>query len=306
MSFDEAPVIAVGPEADPDFEAAITAGGGEPGPLAEASGLVWTDSRTALPALPANVKWVQLPFAGVEGFLDSGDIARNPKVVFSSAAGAYSGTVAEQAIALLLAGVRGLWRREDSWDPDAAAARTGRLGGTTVAIVGAGGIGRDLVPALRGLGVKVVAVNRSGAEVSDAVVVTADRLDEVWPAVDHVILAAPATAETRALVDAKVLAQLKPHSWIVNIARGSLIDTDALVQALRKGTIGGVGLDVTDPEPLPDGHPLWSIPNAIITPHVANPPQHLRPALLERVEVNVRRFANDMEPLAVIDPDRGY
>ena len=80
----------------------------------------------------------------------------------------------------------------------------------------------------------------------------------------------------------------------------------AMVAALKKGTIGGVGLDVTDPEPLPDGHPLWSIPNAIITPHVANPPQHLRPALLARVEVNVRRFANDMEPLAVIDADRGY
>ncbi|BDH55259.1 hypothetical protein MTP03_01980 [Tsukamurella sp. PLM1] len=107
-------------------------------------------------------------------------------------------------------------------------------------------------------------------------------------------------------MDAEVLARLQPHSWIVNVARGSLIDTDALVVALRAGTIGGAALDVTDPEPLPADHPLWSIPNAIITPHVANPPQHLRPALLERVEVNVRRFANDMEPLAVIDAARGY
>lgn len=306
MSFDDAPVIAVGPRPDPEFDAAITAGGGEPGPLARASGLVWTDSRSALPPLPTGVRWVQLPFAGVEGFLDSGDIARNPGVVFTSAAGAYSGTVAEHALALLLAGVRGLWRRENAWEPDAAAARTGRLGGTTVAIIGAGGIGRDLIPALRGLGVKVIAVNRSGTDVSDAVVVTADRLDEVWPVVDHVVVAAPSTPETRALVDAKVLAQLKPHSWVVNVARGSLVDTDALVAALRKGTIGGAALDVTDPEPLPAGHPLWSIPNAIITPHVANPPQHLRPALLERVEVNVRRFANGLEPLAVVDADRGY
>ncbi|KXP12259.1 hydroxyacid dehydrogenase [Tsukamurella pulmonis] len=306
MSFDDPIVIAVGPQPDPDFDAAITAGGGEPGPLAGAAGLVWTDSRAPLPQLPPSVRWVQLPFAGVEGFLDSGAIARNPKVVFTSAAGAYSGTVAEQAIALLLAGVRGLWHREGEWDAAGAAARTGRLGGSTVAIIGAGGIGRDLIPALRGLGVKVIAVNRSGAEVSDAVVVTADRLDEVWPAVDHVILAAPSTAETRALVNAKVLAQLQPHSWIVNVARGSLIDTDALVEALRAGTIGGAALDVTDPEPLPGDHPLWSIPNAIITPHVANPPQHLRPALLARVEVNVRRFANGLEPLAVVDTDRGY
>ena len=305
MSLD-APVIAVGPSPDPEFDAAITAGGGAPGPLSRASGLVWTDARAVLPVLPPGIRWVQLPFAGVEGFIGSGVLAKNPKVVFTSAAGAYAATVAEQALALLLAGVRGLWRRESEWDAEGAAVRTGRLGGSTVAIVGAGGIGRELIPALRGLGVKVIAVNRSGTDVSDAVVVTADRIDEVWPAVDHVILAAPSTAETRALVNKKVLAQLKPHSWVVNVARGTLIDTDAVVEALRAGTIGGVGLDVTEPEPLPDGHPLWSIPNAIITPHVANPPQHLRPALLERVEVNVRRFANDMEPLAVVDAARGY
>lgn len=305
MSLDPT-VIALGPKPDPDFEAAIAAGGGVPGPLSRASGLIWTDSRTSPADLPAGVRWVQLPFAGVEGFLGAGLLAKYPKVTFTSAAGAYSGTVAEHALALLLAGVRGLWQRERSWDPGAAAARVGRLGGSTVAIVGAGGIGRDLIPALRGLGVQVIAVNRSGAEVSDAVVVTADRLGEVWPTVDHVILAAPSTAETKALVNADVLAQLKPHSWVINVARGSLIDTDALVAALKKGAIGGVGLDVTDPEPLPAGHPLWSIPNAIITPHVANPPQHLRPALLERVEVNVRRFVNGMEPLAVIDAGKGY
>lgn len=302
----DAPVIAVGPAPDPEFDAAITAGGGEPGALAGASGLVWTDSRTPLPDLPSTVRWVQLPFAGVEGFVGSGVLTKYPEVVFTSAAGAYAGTVAEHAVAMLLAGVRGLWHRESSWDPAGSGPRVARLGGTTVAVVGAGGIGRALIPALRALGVKVVAVNRSGTDVTDAVVVTADRLDEVWPAVDHVILAAPSTADTHALVDAEVLARLQPHSWVVNVARGSLIDTDALVDALRAGTIGGVALDVTDPEPLPAEHPLWAIPNAIITPHVANPPQHLRPALLERVEVNVRRFANDMEPLAVIDAARGY
>ncbi len=306
MPIADAPVIAVGPKPDPEFDAAITDGGGRPGPLDRASGLVWTDHHSLPGDLPAGVHWVQLPSAGVERFLTAGGPARHPGVAFSSAAGVYSATVAEQAVALLLAGVRGLWSRGDSWDREAGAARTGRLAGSTVAVVGAGGIGRAVIPALRALGMKVVAVNRSGAPVSDAVVVTADRLDEVWPEVDHVILAAPSTSRTRALVDAGVLAQLKPHSWIVNVARGSLIDTDALVEALRAGTIGGAGLDVTDPEPLPDGHPLWSIPTAIITPHVANPPARARQSLIERVEVNVRRLANGMEPLSVIDPDRGY
>ncbi|WP_019201300.1 D-isomer specific 2-hydroxyacid dehydrogenase family protein [Tsukamurella sp. 1534] len=302
----QGPVIAVGPKPDPEFDAAITRGGGVPGPLAEASGLVWTDSRAVPEGIPDAVTWVQLPFAGVENFVGSGLLEEYPKVVFTSAAGAYAPTVAEQALAMLLAGVRGLWHREHSWDYLPAAGRTGRLGGSTVAIIGAGGIGRALIPQLRALGAMVIAVNRSGDDVPDAVVIPASRIDEVWPQVDHVIVAAPSTPETRALIDAGVLARLKPHSWVINVARGSLIDTDALVAALRAGTIGGAGLDVTDPEPLPAGHPLWSIPTAIVTPHVANPPQHLRPALLERVEVNVRRFGNGLTPLAVIDSGRGY
>jgi phosphoglycerate dehydrogenase-like enzyme len=302
----DGPVIAVGPNPDPEFDAAIERGGGVPGPLRGAEGLVWTDSGSVPQGIPKGVTWVQLPFAGIENFVDSGLLEKYPDITFTSAAGAYSTTVAEHALTLLLAGVRGLWHREGTWDAKGAAPRVGLLGGTTVAIVGAGGIGRDLAPQLRALGVSVIAVNRSGNEVTGAVVVTADQLDEVWSQVDHVVLAAPATAETRRLVDAKVLAQLKPHSWVINVARGSLIDTDDLVAALKAGTIGGVGLDVTDPEPLPDGHPLWSIPNAIITPHVANPPQHLRPALLERVEVNTRRVANGMKPLAVVDRAKGY
>ncbi|CAM4063462.1 D-isomer specific 2-hydroxyacid dehydrogenase family protein [Nocardiopsis tropica] len=302
----DGPVIAVGPNPDPEFDAAITRGGGVPGPLRNAEGLVWIDSTSVPTDIPASIRWVQLPFAGIENFVDSGLLQKYPDITFTSAAGAYSTTVAEHALTLLLAGVRGLWHRETTWDPKNAAPRVGLLGGSTVAIVGAGGIGRDLAPQLRALGVNVIAVNRSGTDVTGAVVVTADRLDEVWSQVDHVVLAAPATAETKSLVNADVLAQLKPHSWVINVARGALIDTDALVAALKKGAIGGVGLDVTDPEPLPADHPLWSIPNAIITPHVANPPQHLRPALLERVEVNVRRFANDMEPLAVIDRSKGY
>ena len=93
---------------------------------------------------------------------------------------------------------------------------------------------------------------------------------------------------------------------MINVARGSLIDTDALVAALRAGAIGGAGIDVTDPEPLPADHPLWSLPNAIITPHVASPPARELAALRERVEINVRRLANSMEPLAVIEAERGY
>ncbi|MBF6481995.1 NAD(P)-dependent oxidoreductase, partial [Nocardia cyriacigeorgica] len=186
------------------------------------------------------------------------------------------------------------------------------LRGATVAIVGAGGIGRALIPMLTPLGARIIAVNRSGRPVTgpgipeDMETVPAGELAGVWSRTDHVVIAAPATAETRHLVGAKELAQLRPASWVINVARGSLVDTDALVEALRTGTIGGAGLDVTDPEPLPDGHPLWSLPNAIVTPHDSNPPQLRMAAFAEHVRANVIRFADGQPLLAPIEPDRGY
>src|SRR5690606_37177499 len=98
-----------------------------------------------------------------------------------------------------------------------------------------------------------------------------DELDSVLRASDIVVLGAPATPQTHYLIGARELALKRPHTWLVNIARGSLVDTDALVEALEKGTIGGAALDVTDPEPLPDDHPLWTQSRALITPHSANP-----------------------------------
>ena len=99
---------------------------------------------------------------------------------------------------------------------------------------------------------------------------------------------------------------MERHAWLVNVARGRHVVTDDLVTALRDGVIGGAGLDVTDPEPLPDGHPLWSLPNCIITPHVGNTPEMAVPLLAERVAANVRRFAAGEELLGPVDADLGY
>jgi D-3-phosphoglycerate dehydrogenase len=99
---------------------------------------------------------------------------------------------------------------------------------------------------------------------------------------------------------------MRPHAWLVNVARGSLVDTDALVRALGEERIGGAALDVTDPEPLPDGHPLWEEPRALISPHIANPPSAQPRHLARRIEENVRRFAAGEPLLAPLDPDAGY
>jgi phosphoglycerate dehydrogenase-like enzyme len=108
------------------------------------------------------------------------------------------------------------------------------------------------------------------------------------------------------MVDARALEAMEPHAWLVNVGRGGHVVTDDLVAALRAGAIGGAGLDVTDPEPLPDGHPLWDLPNCIITPHTANTLDMVVPQLRERIRENVRRFAAGEPLVGLVDPERGY
>lgn len=289
---------------------AVERGGGVSAPVSEAEALIWNSSAEQFPqSLPPGIKWVQLASAGVESWFDAGILAKYPLVEFTSAAGAYACTVAEHALSLLLAGVRALPEHLETrtWRQSHFMGQVGTLRGSTVTIVGAGGIGRALIPMLTALGAEVVAVNRSGSPVPGAVrTLPVTQLDEVWSTTDHVVVAAPATPATRHLIGGAELRQLKPHSWVINVARGSLIDTDALVSAIDTGAIGGAGLDVTDPEPLPDGHRLWDLTNAIVTPHDSNPPHLREDAYAEHVAANVARFVAGEELVARVDPLRGY
>jgi D-3-phosphoglycerate dehydrogenase len=293
-----APAIHIGPEEPEHLIRAVEEGGGRRAALEEAEGVVWAGSESDFPELPSSVRWVQLQSAGVEPWIER--VRDTPNVQFTSAAGAYATQVAEHALALLLAGVRGLNRyaRAWTWDPH----DDGTLEGSTVAVIGAGGIGRELIRMLEPHDVKILAVTRSGRDGT----IPVERIGEIWSQADHFVLCAPATSGTHHLIGAPELWVMKSHSWVVNIARGSLIDTDALVQALASGIIGGAALDVTDPEPLPDGHPLWASPNALIAPHVANPPSAMDRDLAKRVKENVRRFGAGEELLAPVSPDRGY
>jgi D-3-phosphoglycerate dehydrogenase len=292
------PIVHVAPESDRAIEEAITAVGGRIGALDDADALVWLDSNPkSLPdGLPDGVRWVQLPSAGVEGWLGRLDSRR----AWTSAAGAYGVPVAEHVLALMLAGARRLadCARATTWTEPPAVP----LDGSTVAIIGAGGIGRALTRLLEPLDVRVIAVTRRGRDGT----LPADRMREALPDADHVVIAAPATPGTRHLIGAAELEAMRPDAWLVNVARGSLVDTDALVDALARGAIGGAALDVTDPEPLPDGHPLWSEPRALITPHIANPEATLRRYLARHVQENVARFANGDVLLSPIDLEAGY
>lgn len=298
--------VHVGPDAAPPLVEAVHRGGGSVVAAAAAEMFVWDnfDPETLRPLLHDAVRWVQLPSAGVEGWLASGMV--DSSRTWMSAAGASAEVVADHALALILAGRRRLTEaaRASSWDPSL---RGRPLRGARVAIVGAGAIGRALIRMLEPHGVEVTAVTRGGAQVQGAArSLPATAVEQVWREAEVVVLAAPATAETNRLIDADVLARMRPDAWLVNVARGSIVDHEALAEALAAGEIAGAALDLTDPEPLPDGHPLWREPRALLTPHVANPPAEWLVGLAVRVRENVERIGSGHEPLEVLDPGRGY
>ena len=293
--------VHVGPKHLPMLEEAVVRGGGRVVPLAEANAIVYhgsDDAREVVGMIHDRIRWVQLPHAGVERWTQPGYITVDP--VWTSAAGAYSPQVAEHVLALMLLGAKGLHTlaRATEWTEKT----TRSLAGSTVAIVGAGGIGHALVALLEPFGCVVTAVSDSGPFRGAERTVTRERYREVLPDADYVVLTAPSTAETRGMIGMPELSAMKPGAWLINVARGDLVVTDELVEALRTGAIAGAALDVTDPEPLPSDHPLWRLPNAIITPHAANPEDAYWPTLATRVEENVRRAHEGAPLLGVIDP----
>lgn len=297
--------VAVEPDRDEHIVAAVEKAGATVTGLDDARVLVWIGGPDGFPDLPDTVEWVALKTAGIEGFVNAKVI--DDRRIWTNASGFYAENVAEHALALLLSGLRqintAVMRHWDTAiDP---AVRT--LRGSTVTIIGAGGIGASLIPRLHACGARVIAVNRSGRDVDGAekTVPTSD-LASVWSDTDHVVVAAPATPETHHLIDADVFAALGEHSWVVNVARGPLIDQAALYDALSAGEIAGAALDVTDPEPPAADDPLWSLPNVIITPHVANPSSGLTRELAPWVAENIRRFTAGEELLSVVTPDRAY
>lgn len=306
------PGMAIAPGSTPDIEEAVRAGGGRLVPVPEAEGLIWTDpgdpDGLARVLESEHPRWVQLPFAGIESFFAAEAI--DERRTWTCAKGIYGPACAEHALALLLAASRHLHRhaRAKEWSATHGfGAPEKRMAGATALIVGTGGIGRALVPLLFPLGMRIVAVNRSGkplegAETTEPV----SELPRLLAETDYCVVAAASTVETRGLIDAKMFECMNPSSWLVNVARGDLVVTTDLVKALSDGAIAGAALDVTDPEPLPAGHPLWEMDNVLITPHVANTWDMALPELTALIERNVAHFAAG-EPLeGLVDVDLGY
>jgi phosphoglycerate dehydrogenase-like enzyme len=302
--------VAIGPTAADFAVDAVNEGGATVVPLGEpADGLVWLSSRhldelqDVLDRQP-DIRWVQLPFAGVEEAMATGVI--DDSRVWTCAKGCYAKPVAEHALMLALAGLREMPTRitASSWGQPAG--RT--LYGADVTILGGGGITEELLRLLAPFDVRATVVRRqAGIPAPGAArVVGQDDLASVLPGALVVFLALALTPATTGIVGADELDLIGPSGWLVNVARGGHVDTDALVAALEAGRLGGAALDVTEPEPLPDGHPLWTQPRCIITPHTADTWEMVLRPLRARILSNVAHFVAGEPFEGVVDPHAGY
>ena len=301
--------VAVGPRPSRFATAAVEQGGGTVVAVGDgADALVWLDAADVdglLRALEISnaVRWVQLPFAGIERVAATGILGTDR--IWTCAKGSYGEPVAEHALALAMAGLRHL--------PERIGARSwGTPKGTSlydrdVVILGGGGITENLLEQLAPFRVRATVVRRKPGDLAGAArTVGTEELHTVLPGALVVFLALALTPATAGIIGRAELELMGPQAWLVNVARGRHVVTDDLVEALRASTIAGAALDVTDPEPLPEGHPLWDLPNAIITPHTADTPEMVRPMLAARIKTNVERFATGATLQGLIDVEAGY
>jgi phosphoglycerate dehydrogenase-like enzyme len=306
-----APAISVAPSGSTGTwaEQVLADAGIEAVPVGDdTEGLVWVgphDAEALAAALRAapRTRWVQLPSAGIEVYLEHGLL--DPALAWTSAKGAFAAPVGEHALALTLALLRHLPDRvrATSWGTQSGTS----LHGARAVVVGAGGVALETVRLLAAFGAETVVVRRRPDPAPGATrTVTHERLRDELAEADVVVLAAALTEGTRALLGEAEIAALPARAVVVNVGRGGLVDTDALVRALAEGRLAGAGLDVTDPEPLPDGHPLWTEPRALITPHTADTWDMVRPLLGERITENARRFRRGEDLVGVVDPVAGY
>jgi len=257
-----------------------------------------------------NLRWIQVGHAGVDKDL-SPELAGS-KIVLTNTQRIYGPQVADQAFALLLALTRGLREvlptevNEAAWLKPKGQQQ--ELHGKTMLVVGLGGLGTEVSRRAHAFGMRVMAVDPKEIE-RPSFVFSLDKpskLMELLPKADVVVLACPLTAETKGLVGAAQLKVMKPSAYLVNVGRGPLVQTPALVEALEKKQIAGAGLDVTDPEPLPDRHPLWKLPTCVISPHIGGQSPEGQDRQWRLWRENVRRFVAGEPLLGVVDKDKGY
>jgi phosphoglycerate dehydrogenase-like enzyme len=282
------------------------------GAIGQADAVVSWDLTPAQVAAARRLKWIHSFAAGVEGVLLPEVVARG--IPITNGSGVHGPNIAEHILAMMLAFARGLPRLvrnqlRSAWENDEVRANVFELNGQTLLVVGLGEIGQGLAERARALGMRTIGLRRRPElPVPDgfATVAGIDRLAELLPEADHVALCVPLTTRTRGLLDAAMLARVKPGAYLYNIGRGAVVDTAALIAALREGRLAGAGLDVTEPEPLPADSPLWAMENVLITSHTSGATPRYWDRTLDLLGANIERFRRG-EPLRnLVDVVEGY
>jgi phosphoglycerate dehydrogenase-like enzyme len=263
--------------------------------------------RALLAAAP-ELRWVHTPSAGVDHVLIPEII--ESEIVLTNSAGAHAIPIAEFVMMYMLTHakrvdeLRALARDEWSRGDDV---RCGELFEHTLLIIGLGGIGEELAVRARAFGMRVVGSRRRPRPTPGVdMVVGEDGWRELLPEADFVVVAAPLTEQTRGMVDAAAFARMKPSAYFINIARGQIVDGDALLDALQSRRIAGAAIDTPPIEPLPADHPLWDAPNTWITPHISYSSPRTRGRIIDIFIDNVRRFRAGEPLVNVVDKQAGY
>jgi len=265
-------------------------------------------------AAARKLKWLHSTAAGVAQLMYPE--LRASGIAVTNASGVHAVPIAEHVLGLLLALARRFpsafrhqaarhWGQQDIWNEYV---RPRELRGATLLVVGLGAIGREVARLARGMGMRVTAVTRSGQDAAGVTdrVAPATALDALLPEADFVVLAAPETPETHHLMNAARLARMRPGAYLVNVARGSLVEEPALVAALREHRIAGAALDVAGEEPLPESSPLWTLENCFLTPHLSGASDSLWDRQAELLCDNLDRWFSGRELRNRVDLNRGY
>ena len=249
----------------------------------------YTAPDTPPPGWPYGAQWVHLVSSGIDFYPQW--LFNGPPVTTSR--GSAADNLAEFALAAIFAASKHLpdiWVKDSQWNFTALRP----LKGTTLGILGFGAIGERLAQKALALGIKVVALRQSQAPFSAGVDAAQD-IHDLFARADHLVVAAPLTESTRQLINRDVLGSAKPGLHLINIARGGLLDQEALLEALDNGQIGLASLDVTEPEPLPDGHRLYSHPRVRLSPHTSAISTNSKEEIAEMFLANLERYVANFE-----------
>ncbi len=261
-----------------------------------------------------NLKWVGVMSAGVEDVLfpkDGGSDLRDSNIILTNNKIVQGPEIADHAMAMLLMLSRNLYKlyRDDQQEVwDWRGFHGIELSGKTAVVIGVGGIGTQISIRASAFGMNVIGVDPEDKPFLPFIkrMVKPDQLDEVLPEADVVFISAPDTPKSHKMMGAREFELMKKNSYFIAVSRGGIYEMNGLVKAMDEKRVAGAGVDVTDPEPLPKGHPLWKFPNAIITPHIAGRSDADGPRMVGTIKENIARFVAGRPLINVVDKQKGY